>query len=95
MTKTVFAIAAAIAAASTCAYAGPIHTQTSVEEIVVYAHDKEPLTPRYEQNVVRSLAIMDIRLRTDIAKATYARNEAALGLSLSAPTAAALAFVGS
>ena len=95
MTKTFVAAAAAFAALSGAAFAGPIHTQTSVQEIVVVAYDKEPLTSHYAERLDRSLATMDIRLRTDIAKTSYASNEKSIAHALNAPSATALAFVGS
>lgn len=87
--------AAAFAAVSGAAFAGPIHTQTSVDEIVVVAYDKEPLSQRYAANINRSLATMDIRLRTELARTSYARNEAAISASFAKPAATALAFIGS
>ncbi len=96
MTKFAIAFAAAFAAVSGAAYAaGPIHTQTSVQEVVVVAYDKEPLSPRYHTLITRSLATMDMRLRTEIAKASYTQNEAAIRNAIGAPSAEALAFAGS
>jgi hypothetical protein len=95
MFKVVVAAAAAVVAVSGAAFAGPIHTQSSVQEIVVVAYDKKPLSERYAANVTRSLATMDIRLRTELAKTSYARNEAAISASFAKPAATALAFIGS
>lgn len=95
MIKTMFAVAAAFAAVSSGAYAGPIHTQTSVQEIVVVAYDKEPLSSRYQANITHSLAVMDIRLRTELAVASYQKNEADLAVSLQGISDATLVFVGS
>lgn len=95
MLKVVIASFAAAAIVSGAALAGPIHTETSVQEVLVVAYDKEPLSARYADHAARRLATMDIRLRTELARTSYARNEAAISAAFDAPASTTLAFIGS